>query len=440
MNVVTRIPPSPTGHLHIGTVRTALFNYLFARHHGGRFVFRSEDTDKARSTKAYEEEIIEGLAWLGLKHDGDIVRQSERLARHTELLQQIIEKDTAYISREESKTQPGTQVDVVRLRNPGKKITFTDEIRGDITFDTTELGDFVIARRIDDPLYHFAVVVDDMDAGVTHVIRGEDHISNTPRQILIQEALGAPRPVYAHLPLILASDRSKMSKRHGAVSLLEYRKEGYLPEAILNYLALLGWSPKGDREDFSLEELVETFALQDVHKSGAVFDVVKFKSVNQRWMRKLSTVEFLTRGEMPDSLATHERRQEIVALLKERAETFQEAKNMLSGELACLFTKPALTLELLTKQEPTDTPDFTHTALLKAKELIEAIEGEITAETAKNSLMPYAEEEGKGAVLWPLRYALSGEERSPDPFTLIGILGKDEAISRILHALGILKK
>lgn len=440
MNVITRIPPSPTGHLHIGTVRTALFNYLFARHHNGKFIFRSEDTDRARSTKAYEEEIIEGLAWLSLTHDGEVVRQSERAPRHTELLQEIIAKGTAYISKEASKANPGTEVEVVRLKNPGKKITFTDVIRGDITFDTTELGDFVIARRIDDPLYHFAVVVDDYDAGVTHVIRGEDHISNTPRQILIQEAIGAPRPIYAHLPLILASDRSKMSKRHGAVSLLEYRKEGFLPEAIINYLALLGWSPKGEQEDFSLPELVAHFELSDVHKSGAVFDMVKFKSVNQRWMRKLSVEDFLVRGDMPEELRTHPKCEEIIVLLKERAETFEEARAMLAGELSCLFKNPTLDRALLTKQEPEDRPDFTRIGLEKVAELLGAIQGEITAETAKNSLMPYAEEVGKGAVLWPLRYALSGEERSPDPFTLIEILGKDEALSRIAQALGILKK
>lgn len=441
MHVVTRIPPSPTGHLHIGTVRTALFNYLFARHHGGRFVFRSEDTDRARSTKEFEEEIVEGLAWLGLTHDGEIVRQSERVSRHSELLKKLIEEDKAYISEEESKNEPGKTVAVVRLRNPGKDITFRDEVRGDISFNTTELGDFVIARSIDDPLYHFAVVADDWDMGVTHVIRGEDHISNTPRQILIQEALGAPRPAYAHLPLILAADRSKLSKRHGAVSLLEYRAEGFLPEALINYLALLGWSAGNDREEYSLAELVEAFDLSGVHKGGAVWDREKLLSVNQRWMRTLSDEEYVRRGELTAPDAT--KLMAAVPLLKERAKTFGEARGVLAGELRCLFEALPVTKEGLTAKEPEGMSGFTKPALEDLLKLIEAFPEHVSAEAAKESLMPFAdanpkEKGGRGAVLWPLRYALSGLERSPDPFTLISILGTREAFERIQKAITLL--
>lgn len=439
MNVVTRIPPSPTGHLHIGTARTALFNYLFARHQGGTFIFRSEDTDKERSKKEYEEEIIAGLAWLGLAHDGEIIRQSERVARHRELLQNIIAGGHAYISKEESKNEAGKMVEVVRLKNPNKQLTFTDVIRGDITFDTTELGDFVIARAIDDPLYHFAVVVDDMDGGVTHVIRGEDHISNTPRQILIQEALGASRPIYAHLPLILANDRSKMSKRHGAVSLNEYKDAGFMPEAIVNYLALLGWSPKDDTEHFSLAELVERFDLANVHKSGAVFDMTKFKSVNQRWMRTLTDAEYITRGAL-SVLQTHPKQKEVVQLLKERAETFQEAREMLTGELSCLFETPTVAKESLTAKEPEGRTGFTKEALEALQTLINGLTGEESLEEVKEALMPYADQQGRGGVLWPLRYALSGKERSPDPFTLVSIIGKEEASSRLRTALAILEQ
>ncbi|HYD93563.1 MAG TPA: glutamate--tRNA ligase family protein [Candidatus Paceibacterota bacterium] len=435
MNVVTRIPPSPTGHLHIGTVRTALFNYLFARHHDGKFIFRSEDTDKARSTRQFEEEIIEGLEWLGLTHD-EFSRQSENLIRHQELLKRLIDEDTAYVSKEEKKDGSGEMVEVVRLRNPGKTVTFEDVIRGEISFDTAELGDFVIARAIDDPLYHFAVVADDMDGGVTHVIRGEDHISNTPRQILIQEALGAPRPVYAHLPLILAPDRSKMSKRHGAVSLLEYRAEGFLPEAIINYLALLGWSPKSDREDFTLHELVESFDLEHVQKSGAVFDRTKFLSVNQRWMRKLSTEDFLKRGDFGD--LDQERLAAAAPLMQERAHTFGEAKALLAGELACLFSTPNLDRETLLEKEPADAPGSTKEALGALIGLIEGLPEGASADEAKAVLMPYADERGRGAVLWPLRYALSGARQSPDPFTLVSILGMKESVSRLHTALGIL--
>lgn len=436
MTVRTRIPPSPTGRFHIGTARTALFNYLYARKHGGEFLFRIEDTDKARSLPEHEAELIEGMRWLGLEHDGEIVRQSERAPRHAELLQKLVKEDKAYLSLEPSAKEPDREVEVVRLRNPGRSITFRDEIRGNITFDTAELSDFVIGRAIDDPVYHFAVVVDDNDMQVTHVIRGEDHISNTPRQILIQEALGFPRPVYAHLPLILAPDRSKLSKRHGAVSLFEYREEGFLPEAIINYLALLGWNPGDDREEFTLSELVELFDFANVQKAGAVFDLVKFKDVNQRFMRKLSDEEFIERGNLtasdPDKL------RKAVPLLRERAHTFREAKEMLSGELSGLFSAPVLDKAILISKEPEGAPGATKRHLEALQGRIEALEEGIEAEAVKEALMPYADQEGRGAVLWPLRYALSGAERSPDPFTLISILGPKESVLRIVNAIDIL--
>ncbi len=286
--VVTRIPPSPTGRFHIGTARTALFNYLFARHEGGHVILRSEDTDRTRSKKEYEDEIIAGLTWLGITYDS-FSRQSENTARYRELLEKLVREGKAFISSEPAKDDPARLVEVVRLKNPGVQVTFADLIRGDITFDTTELGDFVIARSLDDALYHFTVVVDDMDAKVSHVIRGEDHISNTPRQILIQEALGAPRPAYAHLPLILDDRRAKLSKRSGtATSVMDYKDEGFLPEALVNYLALLGWSPGDDREHFSLAQLVEEFSLDHVQKSGAAWSREKLISVNPHCMRELS--------------------------------------------------------------------------------------------------------------------------------------------------------
>ncbi|MFA6502671.1 MAG: glutamate--tRNA ligase family protein [Candidatus Paceibacterota bacterium] len=444
MSVVTRIPPSPTGRLHIGTARTALFNFLFARHNGGTIVFRSEDTDRARSTKEHEEEILEGLTWLGISWDS-FSRQSERGERYRELLEQIIKEDKAYISTEPSREDATRTVDVVRLRNPGTTVTFADLVRGDITFDTAELGDFVIARSINDALYHFAVVADDMDAGVTHVIRGEDHISNTPRQILIQEALGAPRPAYVHLPLILDEKRAKLSKRSGtAVSVSDYRDEGFLPEALVNYLALLGWSPRDDREDFSMAELIEAFTLEGVQKSGAAWSREKLLSVNQHWMRKLSTSDFVTRGNL--SAPNTEKLSKIVPLLQERAQTFAEARGMLTGELACLFEAPNPARERLTAKELPDRPNMTKTALESLSAALEALPEGVSAEEVKRSLMPLADAEeasgkgGRGAVLWPLRYALSGADRSPDPFTLISILGKEESIARVQRAIAILNK
>ncbi|HYF29066.1 MAG TPA: glutamate--tRNA ligase family protein, partial [Candidatus Paceibacterota bacterium] len=322
--------------------------------------------------------------------------------------------------------------------NPSRDVTFRDEVRGDITFHTGELGDFVIARAIDDPLYHFAVVVDDWDMGITHVIRGDDHISNTTRQILIQEAVGAPRPIYAHLPLILDTDRSKMSKRSGNTSLMAYRDEGFLPEGIVNYLALLGWSPGGNEEHFSLADLTRVFDLDGVQKSGAVWDREKLLSVNQRWMRTLSDDEFLTRGGFDASVA------KAVPLLKERARTFGEARELLAGELGCLFHAPQLDRRTLMAKEPEDRPGFTKSALEALLPVISGLPEGVSADEAKAAVMPRADAEeakgkgGRGAVLWPLRYALSGQERSPDPFTLIALLGVHEAKSRLEAALGIL--
>ncbi len=441
--IVTRIPPSPTGHLHIGTARTALFNYLFARHNGGSVVFRSEDTDRTRSKKEFEDEIIADLSWLGLSWDS-FSRQSERTDRYRELLEKVVQEGKAYVSTEPKKDDPSVSIEVVRLRNPGTSVVFTDLVRGEITFDTAELGDFVIARSMTDALYHFAVVVDDMDAEVSHIIRGEDHISNTPRQILIQEALGAERPAYVHLPLILDEKRAKLSKRHGATSVMEYRDEGILPEALVNFFALLGWNPGDDREDFSLSQLVEVFSLDGIQKSGAVWNREKLLSVNQRWMRKLSDDAFITRGDLVAN--NQERLRKAVPLLRERARTFAEAREMLSGELSCLFTEPAVDRVRLLAKEPPERPGMTILALESLCEPLKALPEDVSPEMVKEALMPFADAEelkgkgGRGAVLWPLRFALSGQERSPDPFTLISILGSFKTISRIRKAIAILRK
>lgn len=443
--VITRIPPSPTGHLHIGTARTALFNYLFARHNEGSVIFRSEDTDRARSKKEFEDEILVDLTWLGLSWDS-FSRQSEHTNRYQELLEKIVGEGKAYVSSEPSKEDPARMVEVVRLRNPGTKITFTDLVRGDITFDTTELGDFVIARSLSDALYHFAVVVDDMDSNVSHIIRGEDHISNTPRHILIQEALGAPRPSYAHIPLILDENRAKLSKRAGAASVMEYRDDGILPEALVNYFALLGWNPGDGREFFSLAQLVEVFSLEGVQRSGAAWNREKLLSVNQHWMRTLSDDNFIANLKLghPMSKLDPEKLRKTVPLLKERTHTFTEAREMVSGELSCLFEEPALDYAQLTAKEPADRLGMTKLALESLLEPLKALSEGVSSEAVKDAIMPLANVEetkgkgGRGALLWPLRYALSGQERSPDPFTLVSILGLKESLSRIQRAIAIL--
>lgn len=441
--VVTRIPPSPTGHLHIGTARTALFNYLYAKHYGGSVIFRSEDTDRARSKKEFEDEIIEGLTWLGLTWDS-FSRQSERGSRYRQLLESLVEKGSAYVSREPAKDDPTREVAVIRLKNPGQNVTFSDLVRGDITFDTAELGDFVIARSLDDALYHFSVVVDDMDGGVTHVIRGEDHISNTPRQILIQEALGAPRPAYAHLPLILDEKRAKLSKRSGtAVAVADYRSEGFLPEALVNYLALLGWNPGTPEEYFSLEALVAAFTIEGIQKGGAQWNRDKLLSVNQHWLRILSDEAFVERGALTAPDATMLAK--VTPLVKDRAQTFAEARALLEGEYSCFFSEPELAPETLLAKEPEGRDGLALEGLRAFISAIEALPEGVSPEVTKEVLMPLADAEeakgkgGRGGVLWPLRYALSGKERSPDPFTLISILGTGVSISRIKKALAILE-
>ena len=331
-NIVTRFAPSPTGSLHLGGARTALFNYLVAKKYNGQFILRIEDTDRERSRSEYEQNILDGLSWLGLSYD-IFARQSERTDVYNEHLEKLVALDKAYISKETSESENGRS-EVIRLRNSGKKITFHDEIRGDISFDTEELGDFIIAKSMHEPLYHLAVVVDDNLMGVTHVIRGEDHISNTPRQMLIAEAIGAQIPTYAHLPLILAPDRSKLSKRHGAISVTEYREMGYLPEAIVNFLALLGWSPQGggsNNEVLFFDDLIERFDLSRVGKSGAIFNIEKLNWINREHLKRLPKENIIEKIEnaLPGKLRafpewSRDRLLKIIPLLIERIVKFSD--------------------------------------------------------------------------------------------------------------------
>lgn len=436
--VVTRFAPSPTGKLHCGAYRTAIFAYLFARKHGGTFVLRIEDTDKERSTKENEDNIVESLAWLGLEHDV-FVRQSEHVARHREVLEQMIADGHAYISKEEAKDGSGVMKEIVRFKNPNIDVAFDDEIKGRVTMNTEDLGDFVIAKNINEPLFHLAVVVDDFDEGVTHVIRGEDHVSNTPRQILIQRAIGAPTPVYAHLPLVLGLDKQKLSKRKGALALTEYRDLGYLPEAILNMVAMVGWNPGTEQELFSKDELIEAFDLAKVQKSPAVFNPEKLDWFNREYIKKLDMHDFWTHAHawlperewLKDDEPTREILKKIEHLLRDRISKFSDIKALFeAGEFDYFFTEPTVSDEMLRWKD--DTLENAKKHLAKVKELLGAIpEEKWNYDSIKTALMPYAETEGKGNVLWPLRVALSGREKSPDPFELASILGKEKVLSRI---------
>jgi glutamyl-tRNA synthetase len=311
MTVKTRFAPSPTGFLHIGGVRTALFSWLYARHHGGQFVLRIEDTDRERSTQAAVDAILEAMDWLGLAHDEGPYYQTQRMDRYRELAAQLLEKGSAYhcycsrddldqmraaqMARGENPRYDGRCRDrqspvagvspVLRFRTPQEGVTVVDDlVRGRVEFRNAELDDLIIMRSDGTPTFHFGVVVDDGDTQITHVIRGDDHLNNTPRQMHILDALGFARPVYGHLPMILGPDGAKLSKRHGAVNVLEYRDAGYLPDAVLNYLVRLGWS-HGDQELFSREEMIRLFDIAAVNASASRFDTGKLDWINQQYLR-----------------------------------------------------------------------------------------------------------------------------------------------------------
>lgn len=436
--IVARFAPSPTGFLHIGGARTALFNYLFARNMGGKFVLRIEDTDKERSTKEFEKSILETIDWLGFEYD-EIYRQSERNEIYKKYLEKLIKEGEAFVSKEELK-EPGDRSEVIRFKNPNKRIIFKDIIRGEISFDTTELGDFVIAKSLDEPIFHFANVVDDYEMGITHIIRGEEHISNTPRQILIAEAIGASVFTYAHIPLILAKDRSKLSKRHGAVSVTEYRDKGYLPEALNNYLALLGWNPGGDKEIFSKNELIKLFSLDKIQKGGAIFDEEKLKWVNKEHLTSLSEETKINEIRKRFKNVHEEILKRAVPTVMERIQLWGDLDLMFeNGEIDYLYNEPKYAKESLLWKNEKDFPK-TKERLEKVLEIVSSFsEKDFDQEKLKEKIWPFAEKEGKGSVLWPLRFALSGKEKSPDPFSLLYILGKDVSEKRIKNAIAILK-
>lgn len=433
--VVTRIAPSPTGVLHIGTARTALFNYLFAKQHGGKFVLRIEDTDTERSKKEFEDDIVNTMNWLGLTFD-KFYKQSERSDIYKKYLNKMIDSGHAYISKEAG----GERSEVIRFKNPNKEVVFEDMIRGEIKFDTTELGDFVIAKSLDEPLYHLAVVVDDSEMGITHIIRGDDGISNTPRQILIQEAIGANTPKYAHLPLILGPDKSKLSKRHGAASLSEYKDKGYSKEAIINHLAMLGWNPGTEKEIFSMDELIKEFDIEKVSKGGAVFDIEKLNWFNKEHLKqtpeKIITDEIKTSAEkiFTDKKIDDELLSRIYPQIIERISNINEIDElMIKGELSYYFQGPDYDPRNLIWKEVGKEKTISHLQFVHDK--INEIEKEFKdPDEIKKMLWDYADEQGRGDVLWPLRYCLSGKDKSPDPFTLISILGKNESLARIKSA------
>ncbi|HEY4509505.1 glutamate--tRNA ligase [Candidatus Kaiserbacteria bacterium RIFCSPHIGHO2_01_FULL_49_13] len=474
--VRTRIPPSPTGFAHMGTAHTALFNYLFAKKEGGDFILRVEDTDKERSKKEYEEDIIENLRWLGLEwdegpeKDGPYApyRQSERTELYKKYLLKLLEQGRAYycfctaeeleaqrahqmslgeaprytgvcrnLSQEEQQRKLGAgERGVIRFIVDPKTVVFSDLIRGEIKFDTVLLGDMVIAKDLETPLYNFTVVVDDFEMQITHVIRGEDHIANTPKQILLQEALDLPGVQYAHLPLLLGEDRSKLSKRHGALSVGEFRKQGYLPEAVVNFLALLGWNPGDEREIFSMDELIKEFSLERVQKGGAIFSMQRLDWINGFYIRKKSLEELtkLCEPYLPENNKSSKQKEGIVALYQERLKKLSEI-----AELADFFFKEKLEYDKELLRWKDATGEQTKEMLKMLEGLIVGIGvGEWTKTNLEKIIMPEAEKQpNRGYMLWPLRVALCGKKASPGPFEIAEVLGKEQTLQRINQAIAM---
>ncbi|MBI3305671.1 glutamate--tRNA ligase [Candidatus Nomurabacteria bacterium] len=434
--VVTRFPPSPTGLLQMGNIRTALYNYLFSRQNSGKFIVRIEDTDKERSKKEYEKAIFSDLKWLGLEYDGEVLKSSDRTEIYKKKLHELIEKGFAYISQETE----GENREVVRFKNPGGEIKFQDLIRGEVTMDVSDLKDFIIARNINDPIYHLAVCVDDLASGITHVIRGEDHISNTPRQILIIEALGGVRPIYAHIPLILAQDKSKLSKRkHGETASLKYYiDKGYLSEAIINFLALIGWNPGGEQEIFTLDELIKEFDFSKVQKGGGILNIEKLDWLNKEHMKRMpqEEIEKSILAHLPEGMQDKTIARRLVPIIFDRISKWADVKEMAEKEELDFFFKPPAIDKAKLIYKKTAPEKITKNLHLAIQALENISENNFTAEDIKNSLMTIADSlENRGELLHPVRYALSGADKSPDPFLIAATIGKNETLSRLKKAI-----
>jgi glutamyl-tRNA synthetase len=461
--VRVRFPPSPTGHLHVGGARTALFNWLFARHHGGVYVLRIEDTDTSRSTEEYVQSLIDALRWLGLDWDEGPptpgYRQTERLEIYRAHAERLLREGRAYRcrctpetldalrkaaeARKETFRYPGTCRDAnvpasephaLRLRIPPDGETVIDDvIRGRVTVSHAELDDWILVRTDGTPTYNFCVVVDDVAMKITHVIRGNDHLSNTPKQVLCYEALGYPLPVFAHMPMILAADKTRLSKRHGATSVLAFREMGILPEAMLNYLARLGWS-HGDQEIFSLEEMTRYFDLAHVGSADAVFDLEKFQWVNHQWIKALPAervardlAPFLERAGLPvpGDRAWLAR---VVNTLKERARTLVEM-----AEQATFYLKAP------TSYDPAATAKFwKEPAADRYALLIKRLEAQEAMDPASLEALYRFLAADLGLKLVDLaqltRIAVTGKTASPPIFEVVSILGKAETLARLRTA------
>lgn len=479
--VVVRMPPSPTGHLHLGTARTGLFNYLFAKKHDGEIVFRWEDTDKERSKIEHETEILSGLKWLGMdfeKESSLMIRQTDCLKRHSEVLQTLWQEEkifpcfttpeeleklrneaqqqkrnfvfwSPYRNKARAELEAEMQSGKAfawRLRVPeAERLTYDDIIRGEATVNTSTIGDFVVARSDGSVLYMLANVIDDYDQGITHVIRGEDHISNTPKQLLCWRALAVEPPVYAHIPLVLDAQKRKLSKRRVepgvAVLVPDFKAQGFLPEAVVNGLAFLGWNPKTTTEEiFSLAELQEIFDLAGVNKGAAQYDFEKMRWYNQQWLQKLSAPA-LTKAYLawikdydPERLTllqAHENKlPAVLPVVAEKAKTFAEFYD----ELAYFLEAPAVDKSQLGNEKMKVDEALAIKVLEEVASVLQNIEeGNFNADMIREKSIESIKKMSlkNGQFLWPFRFALSGRMKSAGPFEIAAVIGKEASLKRI---------
>lgn len=494
--IVTRFAPSPTGFLHVGGLRTALYSYLLAKQNGGTFILRIEDTDRERHVESGIENILESLYWAGIIPDEGVCFdankkitqigehgpyiQSEKIATYKTHAKELVDKGHAFYCfctperleevreyRQKNKMAPGydglcktlskeevadrlekNERHVIRLNMPDEGETkFTDLIRGEVIFKNSDIDDQVLLKSDGYPTYHLAVVVDDHEMGVTHAIRGEEWISSTPKHIMLYKFFGWQEPYFAHLPLLLNADKSKLSKRQGDVAVLDYRDKGFLPEALVNFVAFLGWNPGTEQEFFTLDELVSAFSLEKVNKAGAVFNLEKLDWFNREYLKKKSTDElalYLNRF-MPEDLKNFPTYSvdfliKLAPSLIERISKGYDLQEMhAAGELSYFFEQPEYSAGNLFWKTLKDNAEKNEKVKTHLKHLIDLLgnvpDGNFTHISVKEAIWEYADKAGRGEVLWPMRYALSGRDKSPDPFQLAEILGKHETLQRLDIAL-----
>jgi glutamyl-tRNA synthetase len=465
---ITRFAPSPTGTLHVGGARTAIFNFLFSRKFAGIFRLRIENTDRTRSSSKMTKKIIEGLKWLGVTYDSEIVFQADNLERHQQLALELVHKQYAYrcfcgkevLEQKRKKAQSSnqayrydgecrnlspSQIDkklankepyIIRFRIPEGETQWSDGVRGQILINNQEIDDFVILREDRSPTYNLSVVADDFDMGITHVFRGEDHISNTPKQILIYQACGWDIPEFYHLPLILGQNKKRLSKRHGSVSVLDYQKIGILPEALFNYLTLLGWTAAEGKEIFTREELIHHFSIEEINKKSAIFDETKLRWINRQHISRKTVEELLPdviqlwkeKGwlETQKEQVNPEKIKRIISLLKVRVENMKDF-----GDAACYFFQDPDSYEEKGIRQHLSNPevwDWLSNLTIVIKEAAEYHEVE-----AERIVRKFAENAGVSAakIIHPLRLALCGVTASPGIFELMEIFGRETVIRRI---------